>query len=495
MHALIAMAELEGYGIYILGARSEVLETAVQRLRETHPRLRIAGYRDGYFSEEESPGGGRHDPRLRGEDPVRGDEHPRKEHWLGEYGPGLNVPFVMGVGGAIDIVAGITRRAPRAWQHLGIECLYHVFQGATPDVPPISRDEHPVHASWSCARWPRGRSGVGGSRARRMLGVLCSYRSWKGAVSMRRVVLLLAAVGAVFVGVVGSALGASSVFLCVPSTAGEAVTSGGSTGSCGAGTSVQLPSEAKEQEKLISILPHINYVASGIDKQPTIQFSGVNLQVIDGSGSESTINGTGNLILGYDPSPGTQTGSHNLLLGTNGQSDTSYGGIVGGAYNKISSPYASILGGGGNIASGFASTITGGDSNRTSTSYSTVSGGCSNLAGTGTLTVNSVCTNTVYTGYFSSVLGGAGNQASAENASVSGGAFNLAGGTFASSVSGGKENKATGEGSSISGGGGGEASGAVSSVTGGRLGRAPYFASTVLGGLEEVTEAEFGVKP
>jgi len=37
------------------------------------------------------------------------------------------------------------------------------------------------------------------------------------------------------------------------------------------------------------LLPHISYEASGIDKQPTIQFSGVNLQVIDGSGSESTI--------------------------------------------------------------------------------------------------------------------------------------------------------------------------------------------------------------
>jgi UDP-glucose/GDP-mannose dehydrogenase family, central domain len=74
-------------------------------------------------------------------------------------------------------------------------------------------------------------------------------------------------------------------------------------------------------------------------------------------------------------------------------------------------------------------------------------------------------------------------------------ALNQAGRTFASSVSAGKENKATGEGSSISGGGGGEASGAVSSVTGGRLGKAPYFASTVLGGLEEVTEAEFGVTP
>ncbi len=47
----------------------------------------------------------------------------------------------------------------------------------------------------------------------------------------------------------------------------------------------------------------------------------------------------------------------------------------------------------------------------------------------------------------------------------------------------------------ISGGGGGEASGGVSSVAGGRLGKAPYFASTVLGGLEEVTGAEFGITP
>jgi hypothetical protein len=46
-----------------------------------------------------------------------------------------------------------------------------------------------------------------------------------------------------------------------------------------------------------------------------------------------------------------------------------------------------------------------------------------------------------------------------------------------------------------SGGGGGEASGALASIVGGRLGKAPYFASTILGGLEEVTEGEYGVTP
>jgi N-acetylglucosaminyldiphosphoundecaprenol N-acetyl-beta-D-mannosaminyltransferase len=128
MHALMAMAEREGYGIYILGARSEVLEVAVQRLRETHPDLRIVGHRNGYFSEEEGP----EVARAIGDSGARilfvAMSSPRKEHWLGEHGPTLNVPFVMGVGGSIDIVAGITRRAPRAWQRLGLEWLYRLRQ-------------------------------------------------------------------------------------------------------------------------------------------------------------------------------------------------------------------------------------------------------------------------------------------------------------------------------------------------------------------------------
>lgn len=313
---------------------------------------------------------------------------------------------------------------------------------------------------------------------------------------MRRVVLSMAAVGAVFAGVTGSALGASPVFLCVPSTAGEAVTSGGSSGTCGAGSSpVALPSEKAEQEKLISLLPHINYVASGVDKQPTIQFSGVNLQVIDGSGSESTINGTGNLILGYDEKPGTQTGSHNFLLGGTGNSYTSYGGLVGGLGNRISEAFASVLGGASNTAASYASTISGGYANKTGSYYTTVSGGCSNLAGLGTVIINATCTNVTGSPHaFTSVAGGTGNQAATTAAAISGGESNLASG-FASSVGGGKENKATGEQASVGGGGGGEASGRLASVTGGRLGKASYFASTVLGGLEEVSEGEFGVTP
>jgi N-acetylglucosaminyldiphosphoundecaprenol N-acetyl-beta-D-mannosaminyltransferase len=128
MHALIEMADKEGWGVYVLGARHDVLEAAMQRLRETHPRLRLLGYRDGYFADDESP----EVASAIGESGAQilfvAMSSPRKEYWLGRYGPTLNVPLVMGVGGSIDIVAGVTRRAPRSWQQLGMEWLYRLLQ-------------------------------------------------------------------------------------------------------------------------------------------------------------------------------------------------------------------------------------------------------------------------------------------------------------------------------------------------------------------------------
>src|ERR1700728_3061180 len=149
-------------------------------------------------------------------------------------------------------------------------------------------------------------------------------------------------------------------------SAGYKLTELGAEGTEGKEGKLSGLSEA-EIKTLDEVLPYMKFIKEGVDKKPTIQFSGANLQVIDGSKSETAVNGTGNLIIGYDEGTGTQTGSHNLLLGTS-NSYTSYGGIVGGDGNKISSSYASILGGAANTATGFASTIVGGYTNKASTS-------------------------------------------------------------------------------------------------------------------------------
>ena len=78
-------------------------------------------------------------------------------------------------------------------------------------------------------------------------------------------------------------------------------------------------------------------------------------------------------MIGYDESPGTQTGSHNLVLGTN-QKFTSYGAILGGSHNSATGPHSAVLGY-HNTAAGTRATATGGLYNSAASAYSAISGG------------------------------------------------------------------------------------------------------------------------
>ena len=53
---------------------------------------------------------------------------PRKEYFLARYRDQMAVPFVMGVGGSIDVVAGLRSRAPVVLQRLGLEWLFRLAQ-------------------------------------------------------------------------------------------------------------------------------------------------------------------------------------------------------------------------------------------------------------------------------------------------------------------------------------------------------------------------------
>jgi len=128
MLELLALAEDRGYRVYVLGAQREVLEQAVARLRELHPRLEFAGYRDGYFSNADEPLVVAQIRAARPDLLFVAMSTPRKEYFLGRWATELDVPFSMGVGGAIDVVAGVTKRAPRSLQRLGLEWAFRLAQ-------------------------------------------------------------------------------------------------------------------------------------------------------------------------------------------------------------------------------------------------------------------------------------------------------------------------------------------------------------------------------
>lgn len=128
MFRLLELSERRGYRVFVLGARQEVLETAVARLAERYPKLEIAGFHHGYFADEESA---RICEVVRAAEPdilLVAMSSPRKEYWLAEHARALGVPFSMGVGGSIDVVAGLTKRAPRWMQRAGLEWFYRFAQ-------------------------------------------------------------------------------------------------------------------------------------------------------------------------------------------------------------------------------------------------------------------------------------------------------------------------------------------------------------------------------
>ncbi len=191
-----------------------------------------------------------------------------------------------------------------------------------------------------------------------------------------------------------------------------------------------------------------------------LHFTGMNVHVESGSGATNgdtgsgpTINGLGNLIVGYDEDtvlfPPDKTGSHNLIVGS-GHNYNSYGGFAAGADNQLLAIHASACGGQRHTVTGRWGSVSGGWFNTASGEKSSVSGGHLNEA----------------SNFYSSVSGGQANTAGGQSSSISGGWTNQNTG-FASSISGGREGTASGFYSSITGGEDNTASGSRSVVSGG----------------------------
>jgi len=123
---LCAMAAETGAAVYLLGARSDIVELTVQHLQARYPALRIAGWRDGYFNAAEEPAIV-DTIRESGADLLFiGMSSPKKEVLLQQYWPQLGVKVAMGVGGSFDVLSGKLPRAPRWMQKVGLEWFFRL---------------------------------------------------------------------------------------------------------------------------------------------------------------------------------------------------------------------------------------------------------------------------------------------------------------------------------------------------------------------------------
>lgn len=125
---LVREASAKGYRIYLFGAREEVVKKVKEILEQEYPSLQIAGYRNGYFTKEDEPEIVKNMAEAHADMMFVAFSSPKKEYWIHHYLKDLNIPFVMGVGGSFDVIAGVTKRAPVWVQKCGMEWFYRFIQ-------------------------------------------------------------------------------------------------------------------------------------------------------------------------------------------------------------------------------------------------------------------------------------------------------------------------------------------------------------------------------
>jgi N-acetylglucosaminyldiphosphoundecaprenol N-acetyl-beta-D-mannosaminyltransferase len=126
--ALMVRAADEGWRVFLLGAREEIVRRVAEMYSSHYPRLIIAGVRNGYWQDEEGAAVARQIRASRADLLFVAISSPRKEQFLGMYQAEMGVPFAMGVGGSFDVAAGSIKRAPHWMRRAGLEWFYRFLQ-------------------------------------------------------------------------------------------------------------------------------------------------------------------------------------------------------------------------------------------------------------------------------------------------------------------------------------------------------------------------------
>jgi len=125
---LARVAAARGYRLFLLGAAPGVAERAREILERDNPGLCIAGTYAGSPAPEEEDDIVARITSARPDILFVAYGAPRQDLWIRRNMEALGVPVCMGVGGSLDFVAGVARRAPLWVRRLGLEWLHRLIQ-------------------------------------------------------------------------------------------------------------------------------------------------------------------------------------------------------------------------------------------------------------------------------------------------------------------------------------------------------------------------------
>ena len=121
---LLRCAPAEGRSVYFFGSAPGVAEKAKAKAEQIYPGIEIVGVRNGFFSPADNAAIIAEIRAARPDLLLVALGVPKQEKWIAAHLAELDVPVAIGVGGTLDVMAGVMKRAPYWMQRAKLEWLF-----------------------------------------------------------------------------------------------------------------------------------------------------------------------------------------------------------------------------------------------------------------------------------------------------------------------------------------------------------------------------------
>ncbi len=124
--AMIEYCARNGHSVYFLGAKPGVAEQAAENLKRRFDGLNVAGTADGYFKDDAVAAARIAESGAAMALICLGA--PKQEKFMARYGEETGARLLLGLGGSLDVFAGVAQRAPQFYVNHNLEWFYRLIK-------------------------------------------------------------------------------------------------------------------------------------------------------------------------------------------------------------------------------------------------------------------------------------------------------------------------------------------------------------------------------
>jgi len=122
---LLKEANIQKKSIYLFGAKPEVIELMVEKIKREYPNINILGYSDGYVKDRDKIF--KEIIKLKPDVCLVALGIPHQEKLIYKYLNKFDKGIFVGVGGSFDVLSGSKKRAPKLFIKLNLEWFYRIM--------------------------------------------------------------------------------------------------------------------------------------------------------------------------------------------------------------------------------------------------------------------------------------------------------------------------------------------------------------------------------